>query len=164
MYSYHMVTVRTRSKPQLTQQAWDQLLALTMGQRDRFFEAVGTLGLSPGDFKALMSLEEEAPRPIGALAQIWGCDPSNATWMVDRLEERGFIARGGLPGDRRVKTVALTTAGARARREVLARLRVPPSELAELSRDELVALTNALSRLPDSLLADPSPGHSHVTG
>jgi DNA-binding MarR family transcriptional regulator len=27
------------------------------------------------------------------LAQEWGCDPSNATWLVDRLEALGLARR-----------------------------------------------------------------------
>ncbi len=38
---------------------------------------------------------------------------SNVTGLVDRLEERGLVARQAVPGDRRAYCVQLTRAGAR---------------------------------------------------
>jgi DNA-binding MarR family transcriptional regulator len=38
---------------------------------------------------------------------------SNVTGLVDRMEQSGWVERGGEPGDRRVKQVRLTAAGRR---------------------------------------------------
>jgi DNA-binding MarR family transcriptional regulator len=40
---------------------------------------------------------------MSQLADEWLCDASNATWIVDRLEERGLAERETTPTDRRVK-------------------------------------------------------------
>ena len=90
------------------------------------------------------------------LAQAWACDASNVTWMVDRLERRGLVERRMLPSDRRVKTVALTPLGARAKAELFTRLHVPPDDFLALDRATLQALRDALAQLPASLRA---PGH-----
>ena len=39
------------------------------------------------------------------LASLLKCDPSNVTFLVDRLEERGLVERQTDPADRRVKLV-----------------------------------------------------------
>jgi DNA-binding MarR family transcriptional regulator len=58
----------------------------------------------------------EEPQPRRALAERLHCDPSNVTFLADRLEERGLITRVADPADRRVKALALTDEG-RAVRE-----------------------------------------------
>jgi DNA-binding MarR family transcriptional regulator len=66
-----------------------------------FFRILQEFGLTPGDLRALFALDGDHPRPMRTLAQAWGCDASNATWMVDRLETRGLVERRMLPPDRR---------------------------------------------------------------
>lgn len=109
--------------------------------------------LSPNDSKAMLGLDPVVGRTMGSLAGDWMCDASNATWMVDRLETRGFAERRPAPGDRRVKMVVLTPLGVKVRNEVLAELYQPPPELLELGRDEIEALRDALARLktPDAI-------------
>ena len=79
-----------------------------------------------------------------SLADEWGCDASNATWIIDRLEKRGFAERRAMPGDRRVKLVVLTTAGAKARQKLLEGMYEPPPELLALPRASLEVLRSAL--------------------
>ena len=62
------------------------------------------------------------------LAQEWLCDASNATFIVDRLEERGLAERRSVPTDRRVKMVVLTARGNRMRGRVLERFFEPPPD------------------------------------
>jgi DNA-binding MarR family transcriptional regulator len=45
------------------------------------------------------------------LAAHFGCDPSNISVIVDRLVERGLVARRPSPDDGRVKLIAATPAG-----------------------------------------------------
>ena len=87
-------------------------------------------------------------RADDALAQEWLCDASNATFIIDRLEERGLAERRSVPSDRRVKMVVLTARGNRMRGRVLERFFEPPPELLELSRTDLEAIRDAVRRLP----------------
>jgi DNA-binding MarR family transcriptional regulator len=82
------------------------------------------------------------------LADEWACDASNATFIVDRLEERSFAERRSVPTDRRVKLVVLTDLGERTRGRVLQRFLQPPEELLQLSRSDLEALRDAVAKLP----------------
>jgi DNA-binding MarR family transcriptional regulator len=95
-----------------------------------------------------MVLDPSEGRAMGDLADAWSCDASNATFMVDRLEERGLAERRTIPTDRRLKLVVLTEHGAEIRGRVLERFFEPPPELLELSRADLEALREAAARLP----------------
>lgn len=53
------------------------------------------------------------------LAQRLRCDPSNVTFLVDRLERRGLVARGRSNRDRRATTLRLTPAGRRTRQRLI---------------------------------------------
>jgi DNA-binding MarR family transcriptional regulator len=82
-----------------------------------------------------------------SLADEWQCDPSNATWIIDRLETLGLAERRAVPNDRRVKLVALTPKGARARTSLMKEFYQPPPGLVALQREELHVLERALSKL-----------------
>lgn len=83
-----------------------------------------------------------------AMADALTCDPSMATWFVDRLEERGLVERRPHPTDRRVKTVSLTPLGLRTRARVIEALFEPPEELLALDGARLDAIRDALAALP----------------
>jgi DNA-binding MarR family transcriptional regulator len=106
------------------------------------------LGLTPGHLRAMMLLEPNEPRTMGSLAKAWACDPSNITWLVDRLEERGLVERRSLATDRRVKTVVLTPLGEKAKADMLERLYEPPPDLLALSIDDLRRLASVIEKLP----------------
>src|SRR2546430_7234482 len=82
------------------------------------------------------------------LATEWRCDASTATWLVDRLEKRGFATRRSAPEDRRVKLVSLTALGSSTKRRLQAEFYKPPPELLRLDEAELIALRDAAAHLP----------------
>lgn len=104
-------------------------------------------GLTPNDARALWSLEPHEGRPIGSLAREWACDPANATFIIDRLEASGLARRSESERDRRVKLVALTARGIAIKQALMREYRKPPSELARLTRADLVALIAILEKL-----------------
>ena len=122
-----------------------------MSQRHRFFQTLTDFGFTFGDFRALAVMEPGQPAPMGSLAHAWNCDASNATWVVDRLEERGLVERRMLPTDRRVKTVVLTELGEKTKAELFAALYSPPQEFLDLDPERIEALRAALLLLPASL-------------
>jgi DNA-binding MarR family transcriptional regulator len=93
-------------------------------------------------------LDPKGGRSMRSLADEWACDPSNATWLVDRLERRGLAKRVSRDGDRRVKAVVLTPKGRRLRGELIDSLYTPPPDLVALPQRDLDALHSAASRLP----------------
>ncbi len=92
-----------------------------------------------------MSLE--SPTAMRCMAQCLSCDPSNITGVVNRLEERGLVARVEGTTDRRVKHLTLTPEGARVRRSLLKSLRVHVPGIDELNAEELSCLERALAAL-----------------
>jgi DNA-binding MarR family transcriptional regulator len=137
-----------QTKDQVASDVWTTLIGFFFAYREAHLGAVHELGLTPGDMKAFMILQPDEPKSMGALAEQWACDASNATWMVDRLEERGFVERRAREGDRRVKTVVLTPAGEKMKAQLIERLCEPPADLLDLERADLEALRAALAHLP----------------
>jgi DNA-binding MarR family transcriptional regulator len=94
-----------------------------------------------------MSLQVESGKTMGTLAREWGCDASNATWVIDRLERLGFAGRHPSPSDRRAKLVMLTPSGAEAKSEILEEFRTPPPAFLRLSLNDLQTLESILQKL-----------------
>src|SRR5437899_9851215 len=122
-----------------------------MSQRPRFFHALQAFNLTAGDFRALTALDPDVPRPMRALAQAWECDASNATWIVDRLEERGFVERRAVPGDRRVKAIVLTPLGMKTKGELFEQLHEPPPGVPCLHPSTLSEVPRSPAQPPASL-------------
>jgi DNA-binding MarR family transcriptional regulator len=94
----------------------------------------GRWDLSPSQFNVLNLLREEP----GGLSQIeisrqLIMHRSNATGLIDRLEDRGLLERRATPGDRRAYRVVLTAAA----RQLLARILPGYYRLAEQVWDDL---------------------------
>ena len=142
------MSVTRVTKGELAHEVWGQLVGYFFAHREAHIEIARELGLTPGHVKTLFELDEDAGKPMGELAVALACDASNATWLVDRLEERGLVERRPYPGDRRVKSVVLTEEGAKTRALLLERLSTPPEDLVALDRADLEALHAAVGLLP----------------
>ena len=138
----------TVSKEHLAAEAWRPLARFFFDTARHRQRVLSEAGLTPNDVRALMALDPERGRTMRALAEAWLCDASNATFIVDRLEERGLAER---------RSVALRSSRQdgradrprdRMRGRILQRFFEPPPELLELSRTDLEALRDAGGRLP----------------
>ncbi len=69
------------------------------------------LGISMTHFHVLTLLRHNDALPMGRLAEILDASMSNATGIIDRMEERGLVERVRVPDDRRVVLVRPTRAG-----------------------------------------------------
>jgi DNA-binding MarR family transcriptional regulator len=142
-----MATSRS-SKSKLAAEIWKALFDFIIATRAQRDQVLGQYGLTPNDSRALYSLDTRG-KTMQALARGWACDPSNATWIVDRLEKHGLAERRQLPGDRRVRMVALTRAGRAARDALRREMYRPPPELLQLEHAELEVLVAAVSKLSE---------------
>jgi DNA-binding MarR family transcriptional regulator len=136
------------SKDALAAEAWGPLVRFffdTVRHRQRVLVQEG---LTPNDARAFMALDGIEGKSMRSLAEEWTCDASNATFIVDRLEERGLAERRSVPEDRRLKMVVLTPLGEETKRRVLTHFFEPPPELLELSREDLESLRDAVAKLP----------------
>jgi DNA-binding MarR family transcriptional regulator len=128
--------------------AWRHIFDYIVATAPERVAVLDRLGLTPAESRALHSLDPRAGRSMRSLADEWRCDPSNATWLVDRLEQQGLARRIAKDGDRRVKAVVLTSKGKRIRSELIASQYTPPSDLLALPQRDLEALSAAASKLP----------------
>ena len=139
-----------KDKAALAADVWRRLFDLMISGGDHRARVLAKYGLTPNESRALHTLDLHEGRTMRALAQAWACDASNATWIVDRLEARGFAERRAKPDDRRVKLVVLTATGARTLKRVREAMYEPTEELRSLPTETLEALRAALARLPET--------------
>ena len=129
-------------------QAWALLLQVAFELvHTHFAAAVAELDLAPVQAKALHELNVEPPISMRELAERLKSDPSNVTGLIDRLEARGLVERRPDPKDRRIKGLALTSAGAAMRERLFARLYSAPCSVAELSERDQRTLRDVLQRI-----------------
>src|SRR5881394_1596974 len=121
-------------------EAWQLMVKLFFNQRADLPALAWEFELSPAQCHVLHLIEPGRSIPMGRLAEALACDASNVTGLVDRLESRGLVRRQASTGDRRVKVLELTPAGARLRSTVIDRMTKPPESLSRLSSEEQKAL------------------------
>jgi len=128
-------------------EAWKLLMKLFFTQRADLPTLAAEFDLSPAQCHVLHLIEPNQPVPMGQIADSLACDASNVTGLVDRLESRGLVRRQPSAGDRRIKVLELTQAGARLRSVVMERMTEPPEILGRLSLEEQRELVRILKRL-----------------
>lgn len=129
-------------------------------------------GLRLFDLRALRRLLDLGPQPISRLADELEIPRSTATGLVDRLEERGFVARLASAIDRRVILVQVTERGRHAldNRELFHQS-LAGRAIAALPADEQLQLAELLERLAETARAehrrapepDPEPEYARNT-
>ena len=122
-------------------------MKFVLAQRAQLPSLAAEFELSPVQCHVLHLIQPEQPMSMGRLAETLACDASNVTGLVDRLEARKLLERRPGAGDRRVKVLALTPAGARLRTLLQRRMAAPPDPFARLSADDQRALIKILERL-----------------
>ena len=104
--------------------------------------------LTPHDARALRVIGHHGPTRLGVVADHLRIAPRSVTDVVDRLEQRGLVARAPDPADRRALTVGLTDRGESVLGEVDAARRVESADffgvLDERERSSLAAILTRL--------------------
>lgn len=96
---------------------WSALLALQRATHATWHvlaAGLADLRLTASEINALANLADGRGRSVSELARAAGTRPTTLTSVLDRLERRGHITRGPLPGDRRGVLVELTRSGREA--------------------------------------------------
>lgn len=131
----------------LKSEIWKALYEFFLDEHERHLESIADLGVSPGDLKALMRLVPGRREPMRALADMWRCDASTVTWIVDRLEKQGLVERQAHETDRRVKVVVLSDRGRQLRTRLADHFYQPPTALSKLSHLDLKTLHRLSTQL-----------------
>ncbi len=106
------------------------------------------LDLTMGQLKALVTVAEGGPLPVGRLGAALGIGKPAATLLVDALVRRGLVERSEDPEDRRRTLVRLSAQGRELMDELLRGRRDRLSTwLAQLEDDDLLALARGLRAL-----------------
>jgi len=77
-----------------------------------------TYGINPTEFAVLELLYRKGDQPIQKIGEKILLASSSITYVVDRLEEKGFVKRVDSSEDRRVKFASLTIKGKELMEEV----------------------------------------------
>jgi DNA-binding MarR family transcriptional regulator len=140
-------------------EAWRYIADMWFGDavHGRFLAACEAIDLSPPQLKALLSLEPGQTFAMRALAEGWKCDASWVTGIVDGLEQHGYAERQVHPTDRRVKVVAITPEGEKAKERALEFLHEPPEGIDALTAPEQRQLRDLLAKVSE---ANSRPGRA----
>ncbi|MFG2502720.1 MarR family winged helix-turn-helix transcriptional regulator [Streptomyces sp. NPDC048441] len=110
---------------------------------DHVRERAVNLGLTAAQATALR--EMTGPMTMRELAERMSCEPSNATFVIDKLEKQGLVERHAHPTDRRAKQLVLTAKG-NALRDRLLELLAQDSPLAGLTPQQQRLLQDLLEQ------------------
>ncbi|MEV7875541.1 MarR family transcriptional regulator [Microbacterium sp. NPDC089188] len=107
---------------------------------DQIRVAVSDIDLT--ETQAAVLRELETPLTQRQIADALSCEPSNVTFVINKLENHDLVVRTPHPRDRRVNVVALTDAGRKARTETIDRVEnsSPLAGLRDSELDQLEAL------------------------
>lgn len=119
-----------------------------------------SLGAYYGDFTAAAASENltaiqgktltvlrRGPVAMRALAKGLGCDASNVTGIINRLEKRELVRRETSPSDRRVTFLVITPEGERVTDAIRAKMHATQDSLNKLSDQDRDRLSDLLERV-----------------
>jgi DNA-binding MarR family transcriptional regulator len=132
-----------------SRRAWQLLVKFFFAEREHLPALREEFDLSPVQCHVLHLIEPDQPLPMSRLAKTLGCDASNVTGLVDRLEARGLVQRRPSADDRRVKVIQLTPTGLRLRAQLLRRMTGGSCRLSRLSPSDQRSLVRLLEALLD---------------
>jgi DNA-binding MarR family transcriptional regulator len=124
-------------------------------------------GISMAQLHVMNLLERHGEMPMSRLAEMIDVSDSNATGLIDRVEERGFVERIRVATDRRMVMVRLTATGRQilddieeGREQILGRVldQLDPVQLAGLA----TAMTDLREAVAATLTRPGSDAHHHV--
>lgn len=96
----------------------------------------------------LMLFDPDKAWTMNGLSCHMGCDASNTTGLVDRLDSAGLIDRDVDPNDRRVKIVRLNDAGRQCQQDLLDHLSAAEAlDTKALTNDEQAQLQELITKL-----------------
>lgn len=121
--------------------------------KNRTAQALRPTGITWQQFNCLRILRGQRgkPAPVRLIAERMLDPQSNASRLVDKLVEKGYVDRTACPGDRRQVNVTLTPEGSAALEQLSATVASIHDELAPgMTDDELLALSHGLDRFRES--------------
>jgi DNA-binding MarR family transcriptional regulator len=97
--------------PQLTAQLLELMALLHSRMAGDAMQIMAETQITLPQMVALHILHESGAKNVGAIGAMLNLSPSTTSHLVDRLYERGLVAREEDPVDRRQKSITITPAG-----------------------------------------------------
>jgi DNA-binding MarR family transcriptional regulator len=120
-------------------------------------------GISMTHLHILWLLEHHGDLTMGRLAELVDVSLSNASGLIDRMEERGLVERIRVPDDRRVVIVRVSPEGEKIRDEIEAiKQDQMRSILGNLDVDQLTRLLGAVTDLRGAVAQEIGQDHLQV--
>ena len=166
-----MRTIKGASSTDARRDAVEDLIA-DIGRSFRELRCVGSqrlvkLGISMTHLHVLTMLRHHGALPMSRVAELLDVSLSNATGIVDRLEDRGYVERVRVKDDRRVVLVQPTVEADRIIDEVdVLRADLMSGVLARLDGERLAKVESGLRAFRDAFAEEISSrpemvAHSH---
>jgi DNA-binding MarR family transcriptional regulator len=125
-------------------------------------ERLVRLGISMSQLHVMHLLELHGEMAMSRLAEMLDVSVSNATGLIDRVEDRGYVERIRVPSDRRVVLVRITAEGRAVLDEVEAvREEILERILGELDPAQLSRLAAAMGDLRSALATSVGQAGTH---
>ena len=123
-------------------------------------------GISMTHLHILWVLEHHGDLPMSRLAELLDVSLSNATGLIDRMEERGLVERVRVPDDRRVVLVRASAEGARIARRDRGAQAGPDAVDPRAARPRRSSTASSARigdlRAPSSTRSGPTTSHAHA--
>jgi len=78
---------------------------------DNIRKDIERYGINPEHFMILELLYNKGPHPVQKISETFSIPSGSITYVVDKLEKKGFVERQSSPTDRRTSNVVLTEKG-----------------------------------------------------
>jgi DNA-binding MarR family transcriptional regulator len=174
----HIVMAVTADKSSINQPLVDEVIGV-VGEALSEIKCIGSermarTGLSMTHWHLLILLARHGELSMSRLAEVQGISLSNATGLVDRLDERGLIERVRVPDDRRIVMVRVSAQGREQLaavdllREELIRRVIGQLDAVQLKRLQMTlrdvrgAFGRVLTEEPDAALRDHLASYAHA--
>ncbi|SFF47873.1 MarR family transcriptional regulator, 2-MHQ and catechol-resistance regulon repressor [Paenibacillus algorifonticola] len=79
---------------------------------------IASHGIEPEQFIILELLYSKGPQPITKISETFSIPTGSITYVVDKLEKKGYVKRHPSPTDRRASNAALTESGTQLFNEI----------------------------------------------
>ena len=147
-----------KGKPESLEPVGRQLVFTAKAMREAFEDALAAAGGSLASWVVLSALSDVGIVSQAALASHVHLEGATITHHVDRLEAAGLVRRQLDPGDRRVRRLELTEAGAELHGRMLAAaIGLQSVVMAGLDHDDKAALARCLGVIQSNLAASGVP-------
>jgi len=98
------------------------LLEFLMSAKQHIIAISGEFGLTSIQAMTLLLLDANEPRPMKNFCQLYHCDASNITGIIDGLEKKGLVSRQNDAHDRRIKVIQLEPTGKKMQQAIIEQL------------------------------------------